>query len=66
MNLTRKWFLIMCGFAFASVISFFQINSAFADKHNANTVFLIAGIVLGVAAIFCLLKVIKYGGTSKN
>lgn len=66
MNLTRKWFIWTCVFAFASVISFFQINSALADEKNLNGVFTGAGIVFGVIAIYCLIKVIKYGGTPKE
>ena len=66
MNKTRKWFVVMTIFAFASVISFFQINSAFADKHNANTAFLIGGIVLGLVAVYSLIKTMKYGGSPKD
>jgi len=64
MNLTRKWFGLMTVFAFGSVISFFQINSYWADQNNFNGFFgwLGIGIVLGLVAIFCLSKVMKYGG----
>jgi hypothetical protein len=66
MNLTRKWFGLMCVFAFASVISFFQINSYWADQNHFNTGWLIIGIVTGLCAIGCLYKVNKYGGSSKD
>ena len=64
MNLTRKWFGLMVVFSFASVISFFQINSYQADLNNMNGLFgwLGIGIVLGLAAVFCLSKVAKNGG----
>lgn len=64
MNLTRKWFGLMVVFAFTSVISFFQINSYDADRLNMNGLigWLGIGIVFGLAAVFCLLKVMKYGG----
>jgi len=63
-NLTRRWFGFMVVFAFASVISFFQINSYWADQNNFNGFFgfLGIGIVFGLAAVFCLMKVAKYGG----
>ncbi len=51
--------------AFASIICFFNINSAFADEHKANTPILIGGIVLGLAAAFTLYKINKQSGTSK-
>ena len=64
MNLTRKWFGLMVVFAFASVISFFQINSYQADLNHMNGLvgWLGIGIVLGLVAVFCLWKVTKYGG----
>jgi hypothetical protein len=64
MNLTRKWFGLMVVFAFASVISFFQIDSYWADQNNFNGLigWLGIGIIFGVVAIFCLTKVAKYGG----
>jgi hypothetical protein len=58
---TEKWFIFMTVFAFASVISFFQINSYWADKHHFNGFFgwLGLGIVFGLIAIFGLYKVNK-------
>lgn len=52
--------------AILSAVSFFQINSYWADKHKFNNGWLVIGIVLGVAAIFCLYKVNKSGGTSSH
>jgi len=51
----------MAGFAFASIISFFQINSAWADDHNFNGFFgwTGLGIVFGLAAVYCLVQVAK-------
>lgn len=45
--------------AFISVISFFQLNSYWADKHHFNGIFgwLGIGIVFGIAAAYCLYKV---------
>lgn len=62
---TKFLFAIMTVLAFASIICFFQINSAFADEHKANTHFVIGGIVLGLGAAFTLYKINKQSGTSK-
>jgi hypothetical protein len=60
---TTQWFAFMTVFAFASVISFFQINSYWADKNDFNGIFgwLGIGIVTGLLAIFGLSKVAKAG-----
>jgi hypothetical protein len=65
---TKRWFGTMVAFAFASVISFFQINSYWADQHNFNGFFgwLGIGIVTGLVAAFCLYKVNKLGGEGKQ
>jgi hypothetical protein len=55
----KKWFAAMVVLAFASVISFFQVDSAWADANNFNTGLKIAGTVLGLGAIFSLFKVTK-------
>lgn len=64
MTPTKKWFAFMAVTAFISVISFFQINSYWADQHHFNGIFgwLGLGILFGLAAVFCLTKVMKYGG----
>jgi len=52
-----KWFwAIGAVLAFASVISFFQINSYFADQHKLNTVWLVAGIICGLGALVLAYK----------
>lgn len=55
---SKQWFIFMTVFAFASVISFFQIDSAWADDHNFNGLFgwLGIGILTGFVAIFGLYK----------
>lgn len=48
-------------FTMLSVISFFQINSYWADKNNFNGIFgwLGIGIVLAIVAIYWLYRTIK-------
>lgn len=58
----HKWMILMAIFAFISVISFFQVNSAWADAHNFNTGWKLIGTAAGIAAIFCLIKTAKAGG----
>lgn len=55
---TKEWFIFMTIFAFASVISFFQIDSYWADINDFNGIvgFLGIGIVTGLLAIFGLYK----------
>ena len=52
-------FLFTVIFAFASVISFFTVNSYFADSHHMNGVFIGAGVVFALLAIFFLSKTAK-------
>lgn len=63
---TKGWFALMVFFAFASVISFFQINSYWADQNDFNGVkgWTGLGIVLGIIATYCLYKVSKTAGGS--
>ncbi len=58
---TKTWFGLMSVFAFASVISFFQINSWWADQHKFNGILGWSGlgIVFGLVAVYCLYKVAK-------
>ncbi len=59
----QKKFWALAGiFGFASFISFFQINSYAADKHHLNTVWIIAGIVAGLASIYCMGQAFKNSG----
>lgn len=62
------WFALTAVFAFISVISFFQINSYWADKHHFNGIvgWLGIGIVTGIIACFFLYKTIKMGGGAKQ
>lgn len=64
LTVKTKWF-IMAGFAFASVISFFQINSALADRKKLNTMWKVLGVVFGIVAIVLLIMVASEGGTPK-
>lgn len=58
---SSQWFIFMAIFAFASVISFFQINSAWADEHNFNGLFgwLGIGLVSAAIAVFGLVKTVQ-------
>lgn len=58
---TKKWFALTAVSAFASVISFFQINSHWADQNNFNGLFgwLGIGVVTGLVAVFSLYKAVK-------
>lgn len=64
---TKKWFAVMVVCAFISVISFFQINSYWADQHKFNGIFgwLGIGILFAIPAVFALSKVAK-AGSSKD
>jgi membrane-associated HD superfamily phosphohydrolase len=53
-------------FAFISVILFFQVDSAWADTHHANTTIIIAGIVSGLIAIGAFIKVAKDWGSGSQ
>ena len=57
----NPWFIATAIFAFASIISFFQIGSYYADKNNFNGVvgFLGIGIVSALIACYCLYKTSK-------
>jgi len=50
---------IMVAAAFISAICGFQIDSAFADEYNLNTVFLVATILFGLVAIGALIGAAK-------
>ena len=59
-------FILMVIAAFASAISFFQVDSAFSDSHNLNGpfdslngLFIAAGIISAIAAIYFLIMTIK-------
>lgn len=50
---------IMVIAAFVSAICGFQIDSAFADRYNLNTVFLLGSILFGLVAIGALIGAAK-------
>lgn len=52
-------FVLMVIAAFASVISFFQINSAAADKHSLNGPLIAIGIASAAAAVYFLIQTIR-------
>ncbi len=62
---TKLLFGIMTVLAFGCAFCIISIDSAFADKHNANTPLTIGAIVLGLAAVFTLYKINKQSGTGK-
>jgi len=61
----KLYHLIWGAFSFAGVISLFQINSYWADKHNFNGFFgwLGIGIACLLVAAYFLYKVIKNTGS---
>jgi len=58
---TKVWFWITVALAFASAISFMQIDSAWSDAHNFNGFFgwIGIGVATGLAAIYSLYNVTK-------
>ena len=59
-----KFWKLAGAFGFASFISFFQINSAFADKHHINGVWVVAGIVCGLASLYSMWQAFQNSGGS--
>ena len=55
----NPWWGLFVVFAFASVICFFQINSAFADAHKLNGVAKVLGVLFAVVSIAGLYKASK-------
>lgn len=60
-----RWFTVMVITAFVSVISFFNINSYFADKHKINWLFTVVGIIFALVAIYSYAKANQYGNPGK-
>lgn len=58
---TMQWFKRLVFSAFASVISFFHIDSWVADKNGINWLFWTIGIVFGLAALYCYYRANKAG-----
>lgn len=57
-NWTRqdKYWAATVVLAFVGIISFFQVNSYFADKNNINWLFKVIGTVGVVGALYCVYK----------
>lgn len=55
----KQWFVFMAVAAFLSIVSFFQIDSAWADAHHFNGLFgwKGIGIITGLVAVFGLYKI---------
>lgn len=51
-----KWYLVFVVLVFISVITLFNVNSAWSDDHNAHAAFIIIGIGVGLLAIGSLYK----------
>jgi uncharacterized membrane protein YuzA (DUF378 family) len=49
-----KFWILSAVLGFASVISIFQVSTAKADEHKLNTVWIISGIICGLAALYCM------------
>ena len=62
----NKYFMggVVC--AFLSVISFFTINSYFADKHHCNGLFWVTGFIFGMGAIYFGWRVNETTGGGKE
>jgi hypothetical protein len=58
----KLWHVLMGVCAFIAAISFFQINSWWADQHHFNTWWTVIGIIFSILAIGCLVKVVKNSG----
>jgi len=55
----KTWYTLMVISAFGGMISFFQINSYFADTHKLNGLFTLLGVVGLLGAGFCYYKASK-------
>ena len=58
----KKYWKLTGAFGFASFISFFQINSAFADKHHINGLWWVLGIGCAIAAAYSFYVVTQNAG----
>lgn len=56
MKTQQDWITATVIAAFAGVICFFNVNSAWADDNNLNGVLQVAGIVLSGIAGYCAWK----------
>lgn len=55
----NPWFTAAIFTAFGGIISFFQINSYFADRNNLNWLFVTLGIILCGATVWLVMKANK-------
>lgn len=62
MKPSKRFGFIVAPLAFISAISFFQVNSAWADAHHFNTWWKVIGGVFGLLAIWQLIIVARDGG----
>ena len=60
---TKLLFVFMSIAAFLSIISFFQVNSALADRKKWNGLFKVLGVVFAAVAVYFLFQVIGQSGT---
>lgn len=65
MSIKLRFFLASMT-AILAAVSFFQVNSYFADKHNINSVFIIVGVALALFAIFQFWTISKDAGTGPD
>lgn len=61
----KKWYAVLVITAFISVISFFQINSYFADKHKINWLFIVVGVLFAIATGYSFYMCNKLGNPGK-
>jgi putative Ca2+/H+ antiporter (TMEM165/GDT1 family) len=61
----KKWFAVMTITAFIGVISFFHVNSYIADKNKINGLFIVAGVVFSLVAIYSFWQANKFGNPGK-
>ena len=59
----NKHFLIASAMALTGMVLIFNVGSAFADKHNINSVFAIVGALLTASAVgWIAYRYVKSGG----
>ena len=56
MKTTSNWWALAVVLCFVSAISFFQIDSAFADENGLNPLFWVLGVSAGLVTAFSLYK----------
>jgi hypothetical protein len=61
----KKWYLILVLTAFAGFILLINTNSALADKHKINWLFIVAGVGFALIAIYAFYNANKLGNKKK-